>query len=527
MSNVFIPSSIRDKAIRDTLIAIVRELTNSNEVEVQSNPPNYNDPGNQGDIVYATSDSSIWVFTGNAWTPSAIGQTSQTYFAYADTADGSGPTFSTTYYTGALYIGVSVTLYTPPASPTPSTNNADYSWARLKGEDGTTGTDAPRFAEIVLYTNAALSATPPAPSATITWSTGALSSITSGWTEDIPTVTANSTDSIYLSKLSFSDTSAPFTTTTVTGTTPVKTINFSGVVTFSGGDFNVDGSPITTIDGGNIETGTISADKIDTTQLVLNSSNILTIDGSQVATRSHRVILDDYIDDLAGVALSPGASANGTRVLGGNNTDVLKYRFSADIDNLSIYTPDDEFRTKRFYYPVVVSTGNHYSIDNKNVKFFTIEDINAAQNTSFYTNNNSNDFYRAGNNNNDRTVAFGISGSYMYLNMVEVLTEVNPAVEFNDPGRIKIEVQVTADNTNIPELTSITMESFAINIEEFFTVTASAAPGVDYTFTQIFEVIDNIQLTGTTGTTPYASFTSANITRVVGNGLVYGVARGY
>ena len=527
MSNVFIPASIRDKAIRDTLIAIVRELTNSNEVEVQSNPPNYNDPGNQGDIVYATSYSSIWVFTGNAWTPSAIGQTSQTYFAYADTADGSGSTFSTTYYTGALYIGVSVTLYTPPASPTPSTNNSDYSWARLKGEDGTVGTDAPRFAEIVLYTNAALSATPPAPSATITWSTGALSSITSGWTEDIPTVTANSTDSIYLSKLSFSDTSAPFTTTTVTGTTPVKTINFSGVVTFSSGDFNVDGSPITTIDGGNIETGTISADKIDTTQLVLNSSNILTIDGSQVATRSHRTIIDDYIDDLAGVALSPGASANGTRVLGGNNTAVLKYRFSADIDNLSINTPDDEFRTKRFYYPVVVSTGNHYSINNKNVKFFTIEDISAAQNTSFYTNNNSNDFYRSGNNDNDRTVAFGISGSYMYLNMVEVLTEVNPAVEFNDSGRIKIEVQVTADNTNIPELTSITMESFAVNIEEFFVVTGSASPGTAYNLTENFEVIDNVQLTGTTTTTPYVYEAFNNTIKVVGDSTIYGVVRGY
>jgi len=62
---------------------------------------------------------------------------------------------------------------------------------------------------------------------------------------------------------------------------------------------------------------------------------------------------------------------------------------------------------------------------------------------------------------------------------------------------------------------------------KFFTVNASAAPGVDYTFTQLFEVIDNIQLTGTTGTTPYASFTSATIARVVGNGLVYGVARGY
>jgi len=111
--------------------------------------------------------------------------------------------------------------------------------------------------------------------------------------------------------------------------------------------------------------------------------------------------------------------------------------------------------------------------------------------------------------------------------MVEVLTEVNPAVEFNDSGRIKIEVQVTADNTNIPELTSITMESFAVDIEEFFVVTGSASPGTAYNLTENFEVIDNVQLTGTTTTTPYVYEAFNNTIKVVGDSTIYGVVRGY
>ena len=38
--------------------------------------------------------------------------------------------------------------------------------------------------------------------------------------------------------------------------------SFSGVVTFSNGNFTKDGNTITTIDGGNIETNTVGADQI-------------------------------------------------------------------------------------------------------------------------------------------------------------------------------------------------------------------------------------------------------------------------
>jgi len=69
MANVFIPAGIRDKAIRDTLIAIVRQLgnpTNAN-VQISAEPPNTYDAGTVGDIIYASSDSSIWIFDGTVW----------------------------------------------------------------------------------------------------------------------------------------------------------------------------------------------------------------------------------------------------------------------------------------------------------------------------------------------------------------------------------------------------------------------------------------------------------------------------
>ena len=292
------------------------------------------------------------------------------------------------------------------------------------------------------------------------------------------------------------------------------------------------------IDGSLLVTGTVTADQIaantitaaniDVDTLVLTSANILTIDGSQVATRSHRTQIDDYIDDLSGVAMSAGSNANGSRVLGGSATSNLIYRFSADVDGTSISPPDNEFRTRRFYYPIATDTSaGDYTVANDRIQYYTIEDITGAQGTIFYTGNNSNDMYRAGLNNNDRTVALEIPSPNMYLNMVEVFTRVDPAIEFSSTGRVNIEVRVIVDGTNIPNLTQIDMEAFAVNIEEFFTVTAGAAPGVDYTFTEDFEVVNNVQLTATTATHAYANVTDSTRTRVVGDGLVYGVARGY
>lgn len=137
---------------------------------------------------------------------------------------------------------------------------------------GSLGIDAPHFAELKLYTNPAIAGAataPGAPSATITWSTGALSSITPAtgeshtWSRTPPTQVATSGDVVYESTLVFIDTTAPFSDTNATGSTPTKGISFSGLVTFNDGAFVVDGGSLTSIDGGNITTGSIKAESLD------------------------------------------------------------------------------------------------------------------------------------------------------------------------------------------------------------------------------------------------------------------------
>ena len=131
------------------------------------------------------------------------------------------------------------------------------------GTNGSNGSDAPRFASRTLYTNPAV-VTPAdtTPSATITWSSGAISSITSGWSLTPPTQVASSSAKVWTSNLLFSDVSPPFSTTSATGSTAIQGTSFSGLVTFTGGDFALDGSTITSIDGDNITTGSISGGSI-------------------------------------------------------------------------------------------------------------------------------------------------------------------------------------------------------------------------------------------------------------------------
>ena len=122
--------------------------------------------------------------------------------------------------------------------------------------DITDGDPAPRLASRRLFR--ALTSVPQTPQATITWATNALSSIETGWSETAPTQQAASATSVYFSDLLFSDTTGTATSTTATGTSPLPVTSFSGLVTFSSGDFSKDGSAITDIDGGNITTGSIS-----------------------------------------------------------------------------------------------------------------------------------------------------------------------------------------------------------------------------------------------------------------------------
>ena len=128
------------------------------------------------------------------------------------------------------------------------------------GSTGTTGSPAPRSTTRRLYKAATSSPSPP--TATITWATSALSSITSGWSEIAPTQIASSTTYIYASYVVFSDATGASSTSTSTGSSSVQGTSFSGIVTFASGDFNVNGNAITTIDGGNINTDTITAKQL-------------------------------------------------------------------------------------------------------------------------------------------------------------------------------------------------------------------------------------------------------------------------
>ena len=64
---IFIPPSIRDKATRDALIALAQSIGSSAaSVEVQVDDPSA-EPGETGDIIYATGSESIWVFVETEW----------------------------------------------------------------------------------------------------------------------------------------------------------------------------------------------------------------------------------------------------------------------------------------------------------------------------------------------------------------------------------------------------------------------------------------------------------------------------
>jgi len=92
------------------------------------------------------------------------------------------------------------------------------------------------------------------------------------WLNSPNTTDATSSNVHYTVRYYGTESSAGSTTISVAYSSVVKHTSFTGVVTFSGGTFSeVGGSAITTIDGGNIDTGTITADAINTSSITLST----------------------------------------------------------------------------------------------------------------------------------------------------------------------------------------------------------------------------------------------------------------
>jgi len=105
-NNIFIPAGIKDKSTRDTFISVVKAINNFNTVIVQNDDPDQYTPGAPGDVIYAESTNSIWVFSGatNSWTSNFTppagtdGLNSATIFLYNKSLTNNPPTlFSGTF----------------------------------------------------------------------------------------------------------------------------------------------------------------------------------------------------------------------------------------------------------------------------------------------------------------------------------------------------------------------------------------------------------------------------------------------
>lgn len=136
---------------------------------------------------YAVSRIGSDGANGTPGAAGANGKTSYVHFAYAKSADGNTG-FSTTYFSGALYVGTCTDFNT--ADPTSYTA---YTWARLKGEDGAPGNGIKSTA--VTYQVSTSGTTPP----TGTWS-GSIPSVAANqylWTRTVITYTDNTTSTSY------------------------------------------------------------------------------------------------------------------------------------------------------------------------------------------------------------------------------------------------------------------------------------------------------------------------------------------
>lgn len=194
------------------------------------------------------------------------------------------------------------------------------------------GDPAPRLSSRRLFK--ALTSVPQTPAATITWATNALSNIETGWSETSPTQQAISTTTVYFSDLLFSDTTGVATTTTATGTSPLPVTTFSGLVTYNSGSgaFAVDGGSITSIDGGNLATGSITAG-MGVFSGPLKSSNFSTLSAGWQITAAGDAEFNNLINrsDIVDGAVSNGGvivnAASPTHYA--NGTYVTSYDFGA------------------------------------------------------------------------------------------------------------------------------------------------------------------------------------------------------
>ena len=168
---------------------------------------------------------------------------------------------------------------------------------------GPTGPDGLRTVQGYIYYEKTTSGAPQAVGGTGTYSfaSGGLTGLSTGvntWTNEPRPQVPASTNTHYTAKYYGTESSAGSSTINVNFSNVVQHTSFTGVVTFSSGTTITDGSNtltpidpaavqshiggtnVTTIDGGNIDTGTVTADRLQVGERNLTASRLLLLDDS-------------------------------------------------------------------------------------------------------------------------------------------------------------------------------------------------------------------------------------------------------
>ena len=206
-------------------------------------------------------------------------------------------------------------------------------------KDGDQGIAGARNAVRYLYKETTTDTAPDAPQATITWSTGSLSSITTGWSEEPPVVDATGTGRPWVSTLTFhqASSSSQTATTAATGSTPKKGFTFDGVVTFSNNNLT-DGSstydPATVVNSGTttIDGGKITANSITSLGAVTAGTFSLGSGAFSVNALGHLVATDA---DISGNITASTLNVDGATISGELIADSLGLQPIVDSVNLS------------------------------------------------------------------------------------------------------------------------------------------------------------------------------------------------
>jgi len=290
MTKVFIPAGIKDKSIRDTFLAIVKEINSvGSNTTIAAQDPTSSTVGVPGQLIYAESSNSIWMFVADSWVKVLGSDGKDIFLAYATDYDsaGSGTVtgFSLTPTAATDWIGT-FTGYAAPAS------NTDYSWVYVHGTTGDT------IIHGKVFYGTLQAGTPSTPNAT-SWNlvTSTFVGLTTNWSQNQPPVNATNT--------SLKEWSSAFTVT-INGSTNAQNIAFNtatGAIQIAD-DIESDNFTAGSAgwrlqrDTGSAEfgsaaiRGTLTASQIGVTSLSAISANMGTLTAGTISSTAGNMTLD-------------------------------------------------------------------------------------------------------------------------------------------------------------------------------------------------------------------------------------------